>query len=170
MSVLILGAPGSGKTYLALQAKSQGMSAFDADTDIPGLAGWVDSQGRSVVFPNQASAEWLKAHSFLWSPRVLEVFLHEHPQALVFGVSANAFESTRLFDRAYYLKITPKVLAERMMRGDRINPMGKTVEQQALILETVETVDMPLCERYSVKILPADLPAEELLQRISRGI
>lgn len=132
--ILITGMPYSGKSYIAAYLKEKGENVVDAD-DIKRLGEWCDSRGNKVAFPSNASREWLATHYFLWDRDFLRAWLSQQKSPVyLFGLALNVLEVADLFDRAYYLDVSPEVLQKRFVQNERTNPMGHTAEQQAAIL------------------------------------
>lgn len=166
MSILLLGAPGSGKSYFVENIKPQYSEVYDADYDIPGLAGWTDMNGDVVIFPQKPTVAWLETHSFNWNENILRDFLLEHPNAIVCGIAANAFELARLFDRAFYLKVAPELLRERMLSGNRKNARGKTIAEIEQITHAITEEHIPQAHKYNITILDASCAPSEIFASI----
>lgn len=129
MKILVIGASGSGKTYVSSKLKELGVNAVDADL-IDGLSGWYDGRGNEVKYPNDADQKFLDNHSFLWDKEFLKKYLDKNPDIYLFGSSGNMFEMLDLFDRVYFLKAGPLLLKERLTHESRKNPMGITEYQR----------------------------------------
>lgn len=153
MTTLILGAPGSGKTYFVEKIKPIYSEIFDADYDIPGLSGWTDADGNGAVFPTEPTIAWLDTHFFQWNSDVLKKFLEAHPNAIVCGIAANAFELAHLFDRAYYLLIDPETLKTRMLSGERKNKRGKSLAEIEQISRAITEEHIPQARAHGVSII-----------------
>lgn len=166
MSILLLGAPGSGKSYFVENIKPQYPEVFDADYDIPGLAEWTDMNGNVVVFPQEPTVVWLESHAFNWNEGVLHTFLLAHPDAIVCGIAANAFELARLFDRAFYLKVVPELLHERMLSGNRKNARGKTIAEIEQITRAITEEHIPQAHKHNITILDASCAPKEIFASI----
>lgn len=163
MSLLVLGPPGSGKSYLAAYCKRHGMSAYDADYDIPGLAHWTDSAGHVVSFPDVPTVQWLKTHHFRWNREVLKGFLHVHKTAWIFGIAENAFEQSDLFDSSVYLTITEPILRQRLSSAERTNTRGKTEEEMKQIWLDIQSDHLKACKKFSLKQIDASLSPEKIV-------
>lgn len=163
--ILITGPSGSGKTYISGKLHEKGINAIDADT-IPGLADWYDEEDKKVGLPPDAGKEFLDNHRFLWDREFLEDFLQKQDEIYLFGMSGNVFDMLDLFDRAYFLKTDPQVLAERLRHEGRKNPMGKTEYQLQNALDyakEVEETALKLC----IEMIEADQTPEEIFSQIS---
>lgn len=125
-NILIIGPSGSGKTHISATLRKQEIQAVDADL-VDGLAGWFGSDGKEVAYPESADKKFLDNHAFLWNRNFLWKFLHEQQDDLYFfGMSGNVFDMIDLFDKIYFLKTSPEILAQRLRHENRENPMGKT--------------------------------------------
>src|SRR3989338_3744394 len=123
--VLIIGPSGSGKTYVSAALRAKGINAIDADL-VEGLSDWFDGNDKKVECPADAGPEFLNNHVFLWDRGFLSKFLEEQDEVYLFGASGNVFDMLDLFDKVYFLKVSPELLAKRLRHENRENPMGKT--------------------------------------------
>jgi adenylate kinase family enzyme len=131
---LITGMPYSGKSYVSDFLKRKSESVVDADS-IKGLGQWFDRNRNKVDFPHDATKEWLDSHDYLWDKNFLRSWLDEQKSTIfLFGLAANVLDAIDLFDKAFYLDMTPEVLRERFSNNKRSNSMGQTEEQQQTIL------------------------------------
>lgn len=71
MKVLIFGPSGAGKTYLSQELKKLGINSVDADS-VQELHSWYNGSGAKVEYPENANAEFLDNHSFLWDKDYLK--------------------------------------------------------------------------------------------------
>ena len=165
--VLITGASGSGKTFIATTLNNQGINAFDADS-IKGLCGWFDTAGNRVNYPPDAGEEFLGNHAFLWSRDFLARFLDRQNKIYLFGVSRNAFEMIDLFDNVFFLKISPDILVTRLRNGSRVNPMGRTAYQIKYVLQWArkyEEIARALC----IRMIDANKSPRQIFSQIAGG-
>ena len=153
MSILLLGAPGSGKTYFVKNIKPLHSETFDADYDIPGLAGWTDTNGNVAVFPKEPTIAWLETHSFNWNENILRDFLLAHPDAIVCGIAANAFELAHLFTKSYYLLVDAATLRERLLSETRKNNRGKSDEEIEQISQAITKEHLPAAQKNGVHVI-----------------
>lgn len=125
-NILIIGPSGSGKTHISATLRKQGIRAIDADL-VEGLSGWIGADGKEVAYPESADKKFLNNHNFLWNRNLLSKFLQEQQDDLyLFGMSGNVFDVVDLFDRIYFLKTSPEILAKRLRHENRENSMGRT--------------------------------------------
>lgn len=164
MSVLIFGPSGSGKTHVASAWKKKGLPAFE-DSDIAGLSGWYNREGKRVDTPTTANEALRNRHSFLWSKRVLKNFLVAHPDAYVFGGSGNLFDMTPLFEKVFFLKVEPSVQKDRIRRLPRATPLMDFDEAGIVIWGDWLEEE---AKKRSIPFLDATLSPEQLLEEISR--
>jgi len=136
--ILITGMPYSGKSYVSAFLKKYGKNVVDAD-NIKGLGKWFDKNGNIIVFPKDSTREWLDTHNFLWDKKFLLSWIEKQKSTIyLFGLAANVFEVIDLFDKAYYLNMSPQILKKRFIENERINTMGETEEQQLAILNDLD--------------------------------
>lgn len=136
--ILIMGPPGSGKTYVSSKLQEKGIAqAVDADL-IPDLGTWVDKKGKKVQFNRNADSKWLNEHKFIWDRKVLEKYLTDKKDDVyIFGISENIYDLLDLFDIKFYLKATPKLILQRFSQPGRKNPMGRKPEQLQRIMKSI---------------------------------
>ncbi len=164
---LILGAPGSGKSFLAACAKERGFSAYDADYDVPGLGVWKDKEGKAVSFPKIVTIDWLETHAFVWDVEVLAAFLRAHESVALFGIASNAFALSGMFDRVFYLSVSESVLRERLLHSiDRKNPRGKSEAEVQQIWHDIVHDHMPQIKEKGITCIDGDRNAEEVVVNI----
>lgn len=165
--VLIIGPSGSGKTYASAKLREKGINAVDADL-IPDLSNWYDKDDRRVEFPSDAGKEFLDNHTFLWSREVLEKFLKNRNEIYLFGLSGNVFDMFDLFDKIYFLKVAPEVLAERLQHESRENPMGKTAYQMQNALNYAKEIE-ETARKLGIKMIDANKTPKEIFKEMSGG-
>lgn len=129
MKTLVTGPSGSGKIYLTQKLHELGLNTVDADT-IEGLSSWYDKDNNPVIYPNDADKEFFDNHSFLWNRSFLSQYLSEKDEIYLLGLSGNILDMLDLFDKSYYLDVSPRVMEERLQHPSRENPMGNTVYQR----------------------------------------
>jgi len=132
MKVLVFGPSGSGKTYVAGSLQKAGINAFD-DSDIPGLSNWYDRNGRKVAEPKTAEDAVINHYSFLWSRKVMALFLARQEDVYIFGGSGNVHRVFDLFDKVYFLKIDPGLQLRRLQSPGRQTPDMDKNEQGVMI-------------------------------------
>jgi hypothetical protein len=103
-----------------------------ADT-VPGLAQFVDRDGRVVDFQRGADEAWFAQHSFRWVEAMLAQLLAAHSTLYLFGIADNMFELLGHFDQVYHLHADHALLL-RLTHPGRRNWMGETEAQRQFIL------------------------------------
>lgn len=164
--ILVIGPPGSGKSFISRKLRELRHNAVDADT-VKGLSKWVDTKGNRVDFPENAGKEWLRSHRFVWDRGFLKSYLKEESPEYLFGVSDNVLDMIDLFDNAYILDVSPDLIRERMKDGDRLNPMGKTSQQVSEIITQMETL-VENARSLGLEFIDSSLPLEEILEEIGK--
>jgi shikimate kinase len=163
--ILILGPSGAGKTHVSSYLRTTGINAVDAD-EVPGLSGWFDGFGKKVECPPDADEVFLNNHQFLWNRDFLKQYLQNQNNIYLFGMAGNAFDMIGLFDRAYFLKASPEMLAERLRHESRENPMGKTEYQLQNALNWAKEIEDKAKER-GVTMIDADQNPDEIFKEIT---
>jgi hypothetical protein len=164
MKVLVLGPSGSGKTYLAAACKSAGLPAFDAD-DVTGLSRWYDGRGKQVAAPATAAEAVQNQYSFLWSRRFLNAFLAGSEDLYLLGGSGNVFDVVDLFDKAYFLQISPALQEERLRSSDRKNPLMDLDKERIFVWGSWLEEE---AKKRQIPFIDASLPPEKILQIIQQ--
>ncbi|MFH1451187.1 MAG: AAA family ATPase [bacterium] len=164
--VLIIGPSGSGKTYLSAELRKHGINAVDADL-ITGLSGWFGGNGNKVECPDDAGKNFLDNHEFLWNKEFLKEFLNKQKEIYLFGSSGNIFSIVDLFDKVYFLKVKPEILAENLRHTSRQNPMGKTDYQLKNALRYAEEIENKANELGIEFIEVADKSPEQIFDEIN---
>ena len=122
MKVFVFGPSGSGKTYISHALRNSGINACDA-SDIPELSSWYDRHGRKVPSPTIADEAINNHYSFLWSKKVLEKFVNQFEDVYIFGGSGNMFDMLDLFNKSFFLKVSPELQKERILHSSRPTPL-----------------------------------------------
>ncbi len=164
-TILITGPSGSGKSHLCSYLSGIGIPVADTDS-IPNLAIWVDENGTSVPYPENATEQWLSVHRFIWKREVLAVYLHGKRPMVLVGLShddANDFKD--LFDHIIYLKTPAHTLEQRL--ANRNNNHGRTEEQRKSVLNDVADFDAK-AERNGYLIIDGEKSPEEIWRDIQK--
>lgn len=164
--ILVIGPPGSGKSFISKKLRELGHNVVDADT-VKGLSKWVDAEGNRVEFPENADKEWIRSHRFVWDRGFLKSYLKEESPEYLFGVSDNVLDMIDLFDNAYILDVSPDLIRERMKDGDRLNPMGKTSQQVSEIIAQMQAL-LENARSLGLKFIDSSLSLEEILEEIGK--
>ena len=165
--VLIIGPSGSGKTYISAMLRRQGTNAPDADL-IGGLSGWFGAGERQVTYPENADKEFLDKHEFLWDRNFLSKFLQEQQNDVyLFGMSGNVFDMIDLFDKVYFLKTSPEILAQRLRHESRENPMGRTDFQLQNTLNWGKKIEEE-AKKLNIEMIDANQTPKQIFSAISK--
>lgn len=163
--ILIIGPSGSGKTYISAELGKHGVNVVDADL-IRGLSGWFDKEGNEVDYPEDADREFFDNHEFLWNKEFLKEYLHKQEEVYLFGLSGNVFSVIDLFDKVYFLKVEPHVLAKNLRHTSRKNPMGKTDYQLENALKHAEEIERK-AKDLGIEVIDAtDRSPKQILEKI----
>lgn len=162
--VLVIGPPGSGKSFLSRKLGESGFNAIDSD-DLSGLSSWVDADGNRTAYQSCAGRDWLRVHRFVWDRAVLKDYVASSTDLYLFGVSDNIFEMMDLFDIVFYLDLNQEELLKRLMRVDRENPMGRTKRERKEIVMEMRKLRAK-AKAVGLEIVDGSLSVERILSRI----
>lgn len=166
--ILIIGPSGSGKTYISATLRKQGVNALDADL-IDGLSGWFGAGGKQATYPENTDKEFLDNHEFLWDRNFLSKFLTEQENDIyLFGMSGNVFDMVDLFNKVYFLKTSPEVLAQRLRHESRKNPMGRTDYQLQNALSWAKDIKKR-AKNLGIEMIDANQTPEQVYLQLSRA-
>lgn len=166
--ILIVGPSGSGKTHISAELRKNAINIIDADL-IPGLSGWFDKDAKEVEYPKDADKKFLDSHEFLWNKEFLKNYLEKQDKIIyLFGLSGNTFDVTDLFDKVYFLKVPPQILAKNLRHESRENPMGQTDYQLENALRYAEEIEQKAKE-LDIEIIDAtDKSPDEIFSKIKQ--
>ena len=171
MRVLIIGASGTGKTYMAQRLRKSGVRAVDAD-DLWKMHVWYDFKGRRVKDHEKSFAKdrekFLNTHSLRWDRAFLAGYLKDKPNLLLFGLSENAFRMRGLFDKTYFLKASAAVIKKRLRHKSRKNAFGKTAKQRKLAVHYARRLERT-AEKLKIPFIDAALPPKKILRILGLG-
>lgn len=162
--VLVIGPPGSGKSFLSGELKRFGFNAVDADRMV-GLSRWIDEEGNEATYHEGLGGQWLRTHRFMWDKAVLEDYLSKNKDLYLFGVSDNIYEMIDLFDRVFYLDLDFGELERRLMHANRQNPMGRITDEREVVLEEARKLKKK-AKALGIESIDSTLPLEEIMRRI----
>lgn len=163
MRTLAIGPSGAGKTYLSQEFRNIGINAIDAD-EINGLSSWY-YQDQKVNYPQNADENFFNNHSFRWDINFLARYLEDKPNIIIFGMSGNAFEMIKLFDKVYFLDLPDETIQQRLQSKSRKNPMGKTPFQRENAVRYANELRKQAL-KLGVEFIDTTLPLKELLTKI----
>jgi len=134
-SILITGVAGSGKSAVCKELKKLGYPAYDVES-VGGLFKMVDRKtGRKTTNYDNDSLESVKQHDWMCNKKKLKQLIKSNSKAVVFycGTASNLDEVLSLFDKIFLLKVSSKILCERLNTCTS-NKFGRTFELQKWIL------------------------------------
>ncbi len=165
--ILIIGMPGSGKTYLAGYFKRRGMNAYDADK-VKGLGRWVDKKGRPAKYAHsEVDEKWISEHNWIWSGRRLRSLLTGNRELFLFGGASNIYKFIGLFDKAYYLKAGRRLVSNRLQHKSRANSFGKSKGQRKAILNGMSR-SYQRALKAEIEFVDASLPPKQVFDIITK--
>ncbi len=134
-SILITGVAGSGKSAVCNELKKLGYKAYGIE-DIDGLFTMVDKTTGKIVYDHDnEDLESVKQHDWICDKNKLQRLVCNNPKGIVFycGIASNLDDLLPLFDKIFLLKVSPKILRERL--GTRKSKdFGRTSEVQKWML------------------------------------
>ncbi|NTU46160.1 AAA family ATPase [Candidatus Roizmanbacteria bacterium] len=159
--VLVIGTPGSGKTYVSHSLKEKDINAHDAD-DIPALGRWIDKKGATFSFKADADQQWLDRHDFIWDVTWLTQWLSEQTDdVFLFGIASNYLETLPLFDQTYCLRVDRNIIARRLRDPSRENEFGNNEDQLKNVLNWADQFYLE-CSSHNIIFIDATLSPDEI--------
>ncbi len=134
MHVLVLGAPGVGKSTLAPLLREAGMPALDTGINVK----W-GSNGAQLE--RGASAIWMATHQAKVDRPELDQFLRQNSRAVVLGACFDLAVQAASFDRVIYLTAPAGIIQDRLLTRQG-NNFGTTLAQRAFALGVREAGDL----------------------------
>jgi len=151
MNILITGIPGSGKSAVHDELVKQGYSSFSIE-DMEGFCAMYDKKTGEKVEHDNESLEECKQHDWNCDINKLKNFMKKQTGTVFYeAVLSNFDELIPLFDKVFLLKISPKVLCQRLT--DRTsNDFGRTKEVQDWVLEWKDKWESKMIKKGVIEI------------------
>lgn len=152
-SILITGIAGSGKSAVCDELNNLGYKAFGIE-DIGGLFAWVEKEtGKPAKNFDKDNLESVKQHDWICDKKKLQQLMRKNPQGVVFycGTASNTDDLVHLFDKIFLLKVSQKVLRERLSTRTS-NDFGRTPEIQKWIFSWKTWWEKHMYEKGAISI------------------
>jgi dephospho-CoA kinase len=152
-SILITGVAGSGKSAVCDELRKRGYKAYGIE-DMEGLFTMVDkTTGKIAENYNNDNLKSVKQHNWICNKSKLQELVHKNPKGIVFycGVASNLDEILFLFDKIFLLKVSPKILRERLSTR-KSNDFGRTSEVQKWIFSWKKWWEKHMQEKGAITI------------------
>ena len=130
-SILITGVAGTGKSAICDELNKLGYKAFSIE-DIDGLFKMVDKKtGKPFKNFDNDNLELVKQTDWICDKKKLQQLIRKNSNGIVFycGTASNLDDLLPLFDKIFLLKVSQKVLRERLNTRTS-NDFGRTSEVQ----------------------------------------
>lgn len=170
-SILITGVAGSGKSSVCEELRKRGYKAYDIE-NIHGLFNMVHKKtGKIADKYDNDNLEWVKQHDWICNKNKLQELVGKNAKGIVFycGTASNLDELLFLFDKIFLLKVSPKILRERL-NTRKSNDFGRTSEVQEWILEWKDWWENHMREKGAI-IIDANQDIQEIttdiIERVS---
>jgi len=152
-SILITGITGSGKSAVCDELKKRGYKAYDIEI-MEGLFNLVDNKtGKIVNGYDNKNLEWVKRHDWVCNRKKLQDLVRKNAKGTAFycGTAGNLDELLFLFGKIFLLKVSPKILHERLSTR-KSNDYGRTSEVQDWIIEWKDWWENHMIENGAIVI------------------
>jgi dephospho-CoA kinase len=161
-SILITGITGSGKSAVCDELKKRGYKAYDIEI-MEGLFNLVDNKtGKIVNGYDNKNLEWVKRHDWVCNRKKLQELVRKNAKDVAFycGTAGNLDELLFLFGKIFLLKVSPKILRERLSTR-KSNDYGRTSEVQDWIIEWKDWWEKHMIENGAI-VIGADRGIKEV--------
>jgi len=168
-SILITGITGSGKSAVCDELKKLGYKVYDIEI-MEGLFNLIDKEtGKVVNDYDNKNLKWVKKHQWVCDRKKLQELVRKNAKGVVFycGIASNLDELFFLFDKVFLLKVSPKILRERLSTR-KSNDYGRTPEVQDWILEWKDWWENHMIEKGAI-IIDANRGIKEVTADIVEG-
>lgn len=143
MKILVIGAPGSGKTSLVEYAREQGYDNFFDTDDIKGLCEWRE-YATGMVIGDVNTVEpvggetWYKTNGWYWLPSKIDELLNSTDNPIVCGSADNVMDFYGHFDRVVLLYKSREDIVHNLLQPGRKQANGKDPKHHDRILKWQE--------------------------------
>ena len=130
-SILIIGVAGTGKSAICDELNNLGYKAFSIE-DIDGLFTMVNKKtGKPFKNFDNDNLELVKQADWICDKKKLQRLMRKNSDGIVFycGTASNLDDLLPLFDKIFLLKVSQKILRERLSTRTS-NDFGRTAEVQ----------------------------------------
>ena len=158
MNLLVIGAPGTGKTSLVEYAHSCGYKNF-FDTDaVPGLCEWRNGPVEDVTPTGDES--WYATNGWYWKPKKVSELLNSAENPVICGSADNVFGFYGLFDKIVLLYKSREDIVHNLLAPGREQPNGKNpahhdriLRWQGRLFESLKPFDATITGNNSVEVM-----------------
>lgn len=130
-SILITGLAGSGKSSICKELNKLGYKAHSIE-DIKGLFKMIDKKtGKLFKNFDNNNLKSVKHSAWICDKKKLQQLIHKNSKGIVFysGIASNLSNLLPLFDKIFLLKVSQKILRERLSKRTS-NHFGRTSKVQ----------------------------------------
>jgi dephospho-CoA kinase len=165
-SILITGVTGTGKSAICDELKNLGYKAFSIE-DIDGLFTMVDKKtGKRFKNYDNDNFEMVKQADWICDKKKLQRLMRKNSDGIVFynGTASNLDDLLPLFDKIFLLKVSQKILRERLSTRTS-NDFARTAEVQKWVFSWKKWWEDRIKEKGAI-VIDASRPLREVANDI----
>ena len=166
--IFVTGTSGSGKTTLSQTLNTLGYKAYNIKHNQFGLFKFIRKDtGEHYVDYDNTDIEKVKNASWICDVDKLKKLLSEQTEDISFycGTASNKAEIMPLFDKVFFLKVSPDVLYKRLLVREGTDDYANTEAGRQMVLSKIDISNNKYIEAGAIPI-NADLSSLEVARNI----
>ena len=139
--IFITGISGSGKTTLSQTLNTLGYKAYNIEHDKFGLFKFIRKDtGEHYIDYDNTDIEKVKNASWVCDVDKLKKLLSKHTEDISFycGTASNNIEIMSLFDKVFFLKVSPDILYKRLLVREGTDDFANTETGRQMVLSKID--------------------------------
>lgn len=166
--IFITGISGSGKTTLSQTLNTLGYQAYNIEHDQFGLFKFIRKDtGEHYIDYDNTDIEKVKNASWVCDVEKLKKLLKEQTEDISFycGTASNNVEIMPLFDKVFFLKVSPNILYKRLLVREGTDDYANTEAGRQIVLSRIDKFNKENIEAGAIAV-NADLDPIEVARDV----